>query len=183
MKKIFGPLLLLTLAVVSITSCKKIKEKLFTGIDVTVPDVILPVPAIPIVPPIELSLGTVTMKFNLDSSIRANTGGVFNVSDIKSIKVKQYVITIPDGDANNNLANFQTARVTLSSNSNNAVISVADFSLPDVQSTKQTLVPTNPPELITYLKGSELYYTIYGRVRRTTSKPLTLVASALVRVE
>lgn len=183
MKKVLLGFSIFLLVISGFTSCKKIIDKLFTGIDVKVPDVVLAVPVVPIVLPVEMSLGTVTMKFNLDSLIRANTAGIFNVNDINSVKVKQYTITLPDGDQNNNLSNFQSARVSLSSNSNNEKIDVATVDLPDVASNTITFTPANTPELISYLKGSELYFTVYGRARKTTSKPLTLVASATVRVE
>ena len=94
-------------------SCKKLVAAVFGGTDVNAPEVQVTIPTVFIVPPNEMSLGTYSFHFNLDSIVRANTGGIFGANVVNSIKVKQVVVNITNADQVNNLANFESARVTL----------------------------------------------------------------------
>lgn len=168
------------------SSCKKlqeIKDQIFSPIDVNVPSFQFTVPAIPIVISGEASLGSISSRINLDSTIRANTGGVFGLSSVSSIKVKQMVINITNADAANNLANFESARVSLSSNTNTTQSEIATFSFPDTFSNSSTSAQTNNPDLISYFSGNELNYNLYGRARRITTKPLNFVVSVTLSVK
>lgn len=161
------------LCIVTVTSCSKIKEALFPTINIDLPAFQFSVPAIPIVLNTEVSLGSFTMQFNLDSIIRANTAGAFGAGAVSTIKVKQMVISIPNGDQNNNLANFESARFTFSSNTRETPAELLAVAFPDTFSTSTTIMPANSPELKEYLNGTQLTYTLYGKARRTTNKPLT----------
>ncbi|HEX8331686.1 MAG TPA: hypothetical protein VF622_03640 [Segetibacter sp.] len=179
-KGLYISLSILALAV-NFTSCKRVVDKIFTGVDFKVPDLLIPVPIVPVVPPMELQLGTYTQKLNLDSAIRANTAGAFGVGVVSSIKIKSISVTISNGDDNNNLSNFESARVTLSSNSQASATNLINFSFPNVNSNTLTVTPTDSPELLPYLKGGELTYQVFGKARKTTSKQLNMVVSVVVR--
>lgn len=153
-------------------SCNKIKEAIFPSIDVELPAFQFTIPAIPLVLSNEASLGSFNVKFNLDSIIRANTAGAFGAGAVSTVKVTKMVITVSNGDAANNLANFESARFTFASNTKTTPVEIATFSFPDAFSTSYTAEPVNSPELKEYLSGTQLTYTLYGKARRTTSKPL-----------
>lgn len=172
MKKLFITVSLIG-ALIGITSCNKIKDALFPAIDVELPAFQFSIPAIPFVLNSEASLGSFTMKFNLDSIIRANTAGAFGAGAVSTVKVKQMVISIPNGDQLNNLANFESARFTFSSNTKTTPAEILSITFPDTYSTSTTFTPTDSPELKEYLSGSELTYTLYGKARRITTKSLT----------
>jgi hypothetical protein len=182
MKKILAIAFLIVLAGVS---CKKIIDEIFKGIDVKAPEVSFVLPAIPslLFCPGECGGIPTTTPFNLDSTIKANTAGVFGADDVKSIKIKEVQITIPNGDANNNLSNFQSARVTLSSDNNTTPVDILNLSFEDVPVTSKTITVSNGVELLPYLKGNELTYSMYGRLRKPTSKELTFVTVVTLRVE
>ena len=82
------------------------------------------------------------------------------------------VITVSNGDAANNLANFESARFTFSSNTKTTPAEIISITFPDTFATSYTAQPTNSPELKEYLSGNTLTYTLYGKSRRTTNKPL-----------
>lgn len=171
MKKVLLSVSLFVFVVAGI-SCKKIKEAIFPLIDVNLPSFQFAVPAIPIVLSSEASLGSFSVNFNLDSLIRANTAGAFGAGAVSTVKVKKIVVSLTNADAANNLANFESARFTFSSNTKTTPVEIATFSFPDTFSTTYTAEPANSPELKDYLLGSELTYTLYGKARRTTSKAL-----------
>jgi len=162
------------------SSCKKAIAKIFPGVDVVVPDMQMILPSVFFVAPTEIPLGTYSFQFNLDSVVKAQTAGVFGANDVTSIKVKQITITITNADQLNNFANFESARVTLQSNSNNTPVQLFSATFPDVFAATFTTTNNNT-ELLSYLKGSDLLYTMYGKNRRVTTKPLELTISVIVR--
>ena len=171
------------LVIAGFSSCGKIVEKVFPGVDANAPEIQLTIPIVPVVLPNEFSLGSFTTQINLDSTIRANTAGVFGIGVVSSIKVKEIVITLPNGDNLNNLANFETARVTFTAPNNSTPLTVASLAFPDTYATSSTYTPADSPDLLEYLKGSEVTYTVYGRARRITTKPLNMTVSVTLRVK
>lgn len=182
MKKIFVSFASVLILLGVFSSCKKIVSAVFQGTDVNVPEVQVTVPIIPFVAPGEVSLGSYTYRFNLDSAVKANTGGVFGADVVSSIKVKQIKITITNADQLNNLANFESARVTLESNNNTNPVELFSTIFPDTYTPVYIATPTNGPELLSYLKGSEIVYRMYGKNRRITTKPLNMIISVIIRV-
>lgn len=179
MKKQFLIILTITTLITAVVSCKKIASSIFGGFDTTV-DFQLSLPVVPIVSPFELPLGQFHYTFNLDSIVKAKTAGSFGAEDVTSIKVKEFNINITDADAQNNLANFQSVRVTIHSNTNNTPAELFAVTFPDTYATTFSTAGNNA-ELLSYLKGSNITYTMYGRNRRTTSKPLNVIISVIVR--
>lgn len=176
---LFTTLLLLT----GFSSCKKLIAAVFGGTDVNVPEVQVTIPAVIAVSSNEISLGTFSFYFNLDSAVRANTAGVFGANAVNSVKVKRVSITITNPDQLNNLANFQSARVTLQSNTNNTPTELFSATFADTYASTYSYTSTNSPELLSYIKGSNISYTIYGKMRRTTNKPLTMVVAVTLRAD
>src|SRR5665647_3140072 len=89
---------------VNLSSCKKVLAAVFVGTDVTVPEFQMIVPQIYLVPPGEIPMGSYSFYLNLDSAVRAGTGGVFGANAVNSIKIKQITIKIINPDAYDNLA-------------------------------------------------------------------------------
>jgi len=171
-------ILLCAASLVLITvSCNKIINEAFPGLNASVPDLQVTIPAIPVVPSGEISLGSFTTSFNLDSTIRVNTGNIFTLSDISSITVNDVVVNVSNGDASNNLSNFTSTRVTLASNTDTIPANLINLSFPDTTALTVTNAPASSPELIGYLKGTQLTYHVYGQMRRPTSKALNMVIS------
>ena len=183
MRKIVVSVLTVAIVVAGLAGCKKIVRSLFQGIDADVPTFTVPLPPIPVVPPGEVALPSFTQHFNLDSTIRANTNNVYGAEDVSSVKVKQIVFNLTNADTLNNISNFESARVTLSSNAKTDTVTIASVTFPDTYATTYTYTPVNSPELKPYLVGSILYYNAYGRLRKITTKPLTLELKVTLRVQ
>ena len=178
MKRAFFSICAAILLLVTFSSCKKIVAAIFGGFDTTV-DFQLSIPAIPVVSPFELPLGQYLYKFNLDSIVKSKTAGVFRATDVKSIKVKQFNINITNADQLNNVSNFQSVRVTIQSNTNNTPAELFSVTLPDTYASTFSTAGNNA-ELLSYLKGSDITYYMYGRNRRVTIKPLTIILSVII---
>jgi hypothetical protein len=182
MKKLLVPVFIVMI-VTGIYSCKKIVKKIFQGIDADVPVVSVTLPTIPIVIPNEVPFPTIIQRFNLDSSVKANTGGAFGADDVSSIKIKQIAFDLTNADSLNNISNFESVRVTFLSNANTDPVTVASITFPDTYASTHTYTPDNSPELKPYLNGSELIYNVYGKIRKITTKPLGLNIKVTLRVQ
>jgi hypothetical protein len=167
------------------SSCKDVVDNIFPGTDIAVPPITISIPAFP---PLavalgELPMGNFSQRLNLDSAVRANTGGAFGAEAVSSIKMKDVTITITDGDADNNLSNFESARVLLTSNSQSNAVELFSLSFPTANTYTLTHTPTNPPELLPHIKGGELTYQIFGKARKSTSKSLTMTVAVVMKVK
>lgn len=182
MKKIFIPVIVFSTFLIAFTACSKIVAAVFGGTDVEVPAAEFTIPILFAVTPNELSMGSYSQHINLDSAVKANTAGVFGINVVKSIKVKQVNMVMQNPDALNNFSNFETVRVTLSSDTQNSPVELFAAGFPDTYSGTFLLTPTDTPELLPYLRGSWITYHIYGKNRRITSKPLTLQVNVTLRV-
>ena len=169
----------LFIILLSLSGCKKIARAIFGGFDTSV-DYQISVPIIPVVSPFELPVGQYLYKFNLDSVVKAQTAGIYHASDVKSIKAKLFNITITDADQLNNISNFQSVRVTIHSNTNSTPAELFAVTFPDTNASTFT-TPGNNAELLSYLKGTDIIYTMYAKNRRITTKPLTIFLSVTIR--
>ena len=180
MKKVIVFALFAAVIAGTLGSCKKVVSNLFKGFDAEIPEIVVTIPKPPLPPGIpppaeEISIGAFTQSFNLDSIIKANTAGAFGAGDVKSVKIKKMVFAIKNADADNNLANFQSARFEISSNSNTTPAPLASFTFPDAFADSKTYdAPENAPELKSYLTGTQLTYYSYAKIRRYTTKAITL---------
>jgi hypothetical protein len=179
MKKSLITLSTLFIILLSFSGCKKIAAAIFGGFDTNV-DYQISVPIVPIILPVELPIGQYLYKFNLDSIVKAQTAGIYNANDVKSIKAKLFNITITDADQLNNVSNFQSIRVTIHSNTNSTPAELFAVTFPDTYAASFS-TPGNNAELLSYLKGSDIVYTMYGKNRRITTKPLTIFLSVTIR--
>lgn len=182
MKKIIISFLAAFVLIAGISSCKKIVSALFQGMDVNAPQVQVTIPTIITISPNEFPLGSFSMHFNLDSIIKANTADVFGVNSVSSIKVKQISISITNADQVNNLANFESARITLQSNSDSNPAELFSINFPDSYAASFTSTTINSPDLLPYLKGSDITYNLFGKMRRITTKPLNITVAVTLRV-
>lgn len=171
------------LIVAGLSSCKKIIRNIFQGIDADVPEFSVTLPPIPLAPPFEIPFPRLSQSFNLDSAVRSNTGGVYGANDVSSVKVKQIVFALSNADSLNNLSNFESVRVTFASDTNTDTVTVASLTFPETYAAATTYTPVNSPELKPYLTGSTLYYYVYGKIRRITTKQLPLSIKVTLRVE
>lgn len=180
MKKVIVSSLVALLVIGALVSCKKVISKIFDGFDAEIPEILvtIPNPGIPAgfpVPQSEMAIGSFTQSFNLDSIIKANTAGAFGAGDVNSVKIKQMVFAIKNADANNNLSNFESARFEISSNTNTTPVGLASFNFPNTYAETQTYVaPSDAPELRNYLTGTQLTYHSYAKIRRYTTKAISL---------
>lgn len=183
MRKFFISVFIAAAIFAGLSGCKKIVRSIFQGIDADIPIFSVTLPPIPIAPPFEVPFPRISQQFNLDSTVRVNTNNVYGADDVSSVKVKQIVFSLSDPDTLNNISNFESARFIFSSNTKTDTVTVASINFPDTYTATYAYTPVNSPELKPYLNGSVLYYNVYGKLRRITTKPLTLSLQVTLRVQ
>lgn len=181
MKKLLTNILLVGIVLLYFSSCKKVLAAIYGGSDVVIAQTELIIPQVYTVPPDEVYLGSFTFNINLDSSVRANTGGVFGANAVNSVKVKSIIIKVENPDAYDNLSNFDSARVTLQSDTNNTPVDLFAVGFPVTYSDSLNYTTPNSPELLPYVKGSTVTYNVYGKLRTVTNKPLGITIDVTLR--
>lgn len=175
MKKAFLFLSVATVAVVSFTSCEKIKEKLFqafvtgtTSANVTL-NTLNNTSA-------TADWGSVSIPFDIEQEIEDNTGGAFSLNNVPKVTMNEIVVTILNPDQNNNWANFENGTLRFNTNSNNTPVLVGKYeNNPDVYAATKTFVVENTADLKSYLKDANTVNFLYaGKLRRPTTKALNL---------
>jgi hypothetical protein len=183
MKKTICVVFILAVMVAAICGCKKLIQSVFPGLNVDLPAVTVTVPVIPYAPPNEIQLGTLTQHFNLDSVIRANTNGLFSVKDISSVKITKTRFTIANADQQNNISNFETARLLFGSTVTGESAEIAAIDFPDMYADNYLYTAANAPELVSYFRTNELMYTMSGKLRRITTKPVVLSMAVTMTIK
>jgi hypothetical protein len=181
-------ILVLIFLIVSHNSCKEetrkeLKKRLLPTFNVNIPDINLGIPPIAFVSGNEIPVGALRTPINLDSTIRAHTGGALGASAVTSVKVKNVVIKLSNADSKNNLSNFESARMRIYSNTDTASTDIANIQFPDAYTDSLAVASSNSAEISNYLKGSILGYNLFWKNRRATTKFLRLVVRVTLSVQ
>lgn len=164
------------------TGCEAVKDALFQAFSARGIEETFTIPVISDTT-LKVDFGTLKDEFNIDSIIKAETGGQFSLADIKKITVEEAKLTLLDADADNNFANFQEGWLTFNTNSNPTPVEIATGLNPDVYSEVWFLPPLTGVNLKDYMSGTELNYVVAGKARRATTKPLTCKLSVKFLIE
>jgi hypothetical protein len=175
------PGLLILITMFTSCTCNEVKEKLLPSFNVNIPEINLTVPPLPLVTNEEIPVGALKTHINMDSTIKANTAGTFGADAVHFVKVKKMVIKVLNGDENNNLSNFESARMRIYSDTSSTEIAVVTF--PTTYTDSITVIPTSSPDISPYLRGSNLAYNLFWKNRKTTKKYLKLNVKISIGVQ
>lgn len=179
MKKVILSLSLASMIALSFSSCEKIKDKVFPSFDTSGGTFLVNIPVISNTSA-ETQLGSTTVAFNLDSTIKANTNGLFSISNVNSVKISQITLNVtPNGE--NNISSFESAKVTIASNANSTPAEIASVTLADVN--QPAVINGNGLELKDYLRGNQITYNVVGKARRATTSNLDASINLVLSVK
>jgi hypothetical protein len=184
METVLRSVYLLTIIAFSIglQSCDKIKDKFFPGFEAEPSDIQLSIPVITSTTA-AMPIVSITTNFNMDSIIKAETLNAFSIKNVESITVQELSLMIADADTNNNLGNMESIAVSLHSDANANPTVIANSPLvPNEYLSELTLSPIASNNLRPYMTGSQLTYTISGKARKVTTKPLTCMIHMRLRM-
>lgn len=180
-KRILALSLLGSLCAFGLISCDKVKDKLFPAFEAEIDDVAV---TIPIALEGVEATSTSTVMFDLDSTIKANTGNAFGIDNLNSVKVKDLTVTLTDADNLNDVSNFEDVTFKMASNTVSTPAVVASAVIPDNYATSINIpAGESTPELKEYLKGKQLTYHVTSTARETTTKPLHAIVSVTLAIK
>ncbi|MCW3124105.1 MAG: hypothetical protein JWQ38_3597 [Flavipsychrobacter sp.] len=164
------------LATISLQSCDKVKNAVktpditFTGANT---DVVIPITTNTTA---QGSVATGTVSYNIDSMIKAQSGGVVSYSSIKSVKINKMVLTLNDADADNNFANFQYAGATFNTDATTAgpyTVAYIENNPNTYASSLDLNIVDKEKDLKQYFKSNVVFtYAVIGKLRTATTKEL-----------
>jgi hypothetical protein len=175
MKKIYASVLVSFLIITSLSfqSCDKFKDTLFPGFETEPADIVISIPVIPSTSA-ETAVASVTVYFNMDSIIKAETLNAFSIRNVDKISMQQLRLSMQNADVENNFGNLENLSVSFHSNANiNPIVIAETPAIADESVSELALVPDVSANLRGYMDGSQLTFTISGKARRVTTKPLT----------
>ena len=123
----------------------------------------------------EVLIGNTAVAYNLDSMIKAQTSNALSASNIESVKVSNITLTLSDGDATNNFANFSSVDAAFSTNNNSTGYDIANIqNNPDVLNDSLALsVISADTDLKSYFGTSTTFmYQLHAKLRRATTHDL-----------
>lgn len=110
--------------------------------------------------------------YNVDSFIRAQTGGNLGASNIQSVKLKAVTMTLNNATPTANFQDFESCSASFYSNSNSQPYSISIPSNPDTYSEMLSLPVDQNAELKSYL-GNQFTYTVSGKLRHPVKSQLS----------
>lgn len=164
------------------TSCDKLKDKLFESFSANGGSVDFTIPVISDTG-VKKDMGSESYNLNIDSIIKAQTGGAFSLNDIDAVEMEECILKINNPDADNNIQNFEEGWITFSTNSNPASMTVATGLVPDVYATEFAFPPVSGANLKSYLTGNVLTYAYQAKMRKATTKELDATLKVKLRIK
>lgn len=164
----------------SLQSCDKVKSAIktpdvtFTGASA---DIIIPATSDTTA---SGTIGSGSVKYNIDSMIKAQTGGVVTYKSISSVKITKVYLTLNDADANNNFGNFQVAGASFNTDAKNGALQPYDVAY--IENNPATFANTLDLPLLSKDTNLKDYfasnstvnfaYILTGKLRHATKKDL-----------
>jgi hypothetical protein len=164
-----------------VARCNNITEQLLPAFTVTIPPIKLAIPPIPILTGKEIPVGALKAPINMDSTIKAKTAGTLGAAAVHSVKVNRITLRLQNGDRTNNLANFESARIRIYTDTASTDIAVINF--PSTGTDSLVVVPKEKEDISKFLKGSYLSYNLFWQNRKPTTRRLLLDVSIALDVQ
>ena len=170
-KAIYSLAALLTIGLVSFSSCDKIKDLAKANFNLENADGEFTIPVILVAG--DAQLNTTDIYMNLDSIIKAQNSKL-GAGNIKEVKITSCDLNLTNGDAANNFSVLESCMLEIKSNTKTDFVKMANLSNnPDVEAQTLSLPVESSLDLKDYfLSATQFSYRISGKARKTTDKEL-----------
>lgn len=179
MKKMFLSLSLVA-GLLSFSSCEKAKNLLFKPFEspLNVDFNINPVSNTTT----SATLGSTTVNYDLNAEVKRETDNAFDGSIIGSMYLNKVAITLSNTDATNNLSNFETVSLSVSTGSATPVV-IGPFTVPSGATNSAEFTVANSPNVRQFFNGSSVNFSLIGKARTATTKVLPARVSATIKFD
>ncbi len=134
------------------------------------------------VPGVQATLGSSVISYNLDSEVKNATNNAFGADFIKQIFVNQIAINLNNGDAQNNLGNFESLSFSFSA-AGVAPVVFGPFNIPANAGSQYTITIPSSANIRQFFNGADVTFNISGMARTGTTKSLSAAVSATLKFD
>lgn len=178
MKKTFLFLAVIGIAAV-LPSCEKAKDALFKPFE-------SPLNADVQISPSAVgntaNLGSTVVNYDLNAEVSKATSGAFDGSIITKMYINQIAISLSNADAANNLSNFESVNVEISSGPG-APIVLGPYPVPATVTSSHTITVENSPNIRPFFNGSTVTFALLGKTKTATTKTLNARIGATIKFD
>lgn len=128
------------------------------------------------------TLGSTVVTYNLDSEIKAATNNEFGADFITQMYVNQLAITLTNSNATNNLSNFESISIAVSSAGGTPVV-MGPFAIPATATSTHTVTVTNSPNIRPYFNGQNVTFAVIGKTKTATTITLQANVGATIKFD
>lgn len=128
------------------------------------------------------TLGTTTVNYNLDAEIKAATQNQFGAGVVKEMYINQIAIALSNSNAANNLSNFESISLAVSSNGGTPIV-LGPFAVPATATSSHTITVANSPNIRSYFNGQNVTFEIIAKTKTATTIPLQATVSATIKFD
>lgn len=116
-------------------------------------------------------------KMNMDSFVKSY-GSQYDTSSIRAVSLVSCNLLMSNGDTLNNVRNFHTTNIGITSGTNRNIYRIAAFTnIVDTNAYTIEIPKSYDPNLAAYFKADSVRYRFYGNVRRGTTMPIKCTAN------
>jgi len=123
------------------------------------------------------SIGTGAFSYNLDSLIKSQTSNLLGLANIDTFEITSCMLTITNPDANDNFQNFETAKLSFSTNYNSTSVNMGEIDNNPNSYAAALSIPVNNVNLKNYVApigATSFNYVLSGKLRQATTTALTI---------
>ncbi len=173
MKKILFPVLTLSVLFATVSmfqSCTKVANNLHFNLKMQTGSLNMDIPPTTFVNGL-ITYGPTTSYYNVDSFIKAQTGTLLGVDNIKSVKIVSVRLNILNPSTANNVQNLESCYAKFSSDKYTTPYQVDMPFIPDTYATYIDMPVDTTAELKSYL-GTNFTYSVSAKMRRPVTETL-----------
>lgn len=167
------------LGTLALASCEKIKDAIFPSFEQDLPEVSVTIPITTSLGS-DVELGAYEFQFNVDSLIRKYTAQQFSIDNAGAVVIKSVILNLDNEDNLNNFSNFENVKLSVSGSERPAHVVVAET--PITSAASPLVVPGNNTDLKDYFKSGRTIFTLTGRAKKITTKPLQMSVQVQLKI-
>ncbi len=179
-KRILLPLTTALAALFLFASCDKVKDAIKINFDASSSDIRFTIP--PIEESGEATLADNNVYLNIDSLIKSQSDEI-GVENIKSVNIKECIITLENGDSINHFGIFESCKIELASDTKTELVTIAEINdNPETESFSMNMPIKSDVNLAEYFHAKNYTYKLIGKTRRGTTIELQCNVSATYNI-
>ncbi|MBU3676711.1 MAG: hypothetical protein FGM54_05965 [Chitinophagaceae bacterium] len=165
-------------------SCGKIIKALLQSFTFNAP-ITVSIPVMPVVGSTD-TIWLPTFNFNVDSIIKAQSGGSYDLNLVDDVQIEDMQLTLTNTDANNNISNFSAINVLTQTNAGGNwgnTQFVSSNTIPDVTASTLDMNMSTPISLLSSLKNNQLRFGTALSIRRASTMVMEGTLNLTLRVK